>query len=365
MAVYRIYPTKDATIYSYYPERNAGLDEIVEASTTPSEFLDTANPQTSRFLMQFSNTEIANVALNLAQGSYEAFLRLYAANVTNLSGTTVLECYAVSQSWNNGTGKLFDSPATVNGVSWGYRLAEGSDSWTTASYALGSTGSYDVEPGGGTWYTDSQYTSAQILEYSTPVDLKFNVTPTVASWIDGLVPNDGFLVKQRQEFIDNVGNAAQLKYYSRDTNTIYPPCLEFRWDDVEISTDIPPIITGSEAYISIDNNPGTYRSDSIQVFRINTRPYYPTRVFQITSIYTTQYSLPYDSYYAIQDMNTNEMIIDFDETYTKLSIDAKGSYFKLYMASLEPERYYKILIKTNIAGNMCIIDEQQYFKVLN
>jgi hypothetical protein len=367
MAVYRIYPTKDATIYSYYPERNTGLDEIVEASTTPSEFLDTGTAQTSRFLIQFSSTDIANVYNNLVGGAgSEVYLKLYAANVTNLSGTTVLECYPVSQSWNNGTGKLFDGPAIVNGVNWKYRSSEGLDPWATENYTPGSTGSYDTEPGGGTWYSGSDFVSTQVLEYSTPVDVNLNVSSTVTKWRAGTIPNNGFIIKQEQEFIDNVGYASQLKYYSRDTNTIYPPCLEFRWDDVAIINPIPPIITGDEIYVSLDNNVGTYRQDSIQIFRVNARPYYPARVFQTTSIYTTNYALPYDSYYAIQDVNTNEFIIDFSNPYTQLSIDPSGSYFKIYMSSLEPERYYKILIKTEIRENApFIVDNNFLFKIVN
>ena len=32
MAVYKIFPTKDATIYSQYPNKNTGLDPILESS---------------------------------------------------------------------------------------------------------------------------------------------------------------------------------------------------------------------------------------------------------------------------------------------------------------------------------------------
>ena len=73
--------------------------------------------------------------------------------------------------------------------------------------------------------------------------------------------------------------------------------------------------------------------------------------------------MPTASYYAIQDVDTNEYIIDFDETFTQISADSNSSYFTLYMNGFEPERYYKVLIKTHVAGNTYIIDEQQYFKV--
>ena len=57
MAVYKIYPTKDATIYSEYPEMNTGLDQILEAST----YLKNSKGQTSRYLIKFSQTEINNL----------------------------------------------------------------------------------------------------------------------------------------------------------------------------------------------------------------------------------------------------------------------------------------------------------------
>jgi hypothetical protein len=47
------------------------------------------------------------------------------------------------------------------------------------------------------------------------------------------------------------------------------------------------------------------------------------------------------------DLDTNEFVIDFDTKYTKISADEQGNYFNIYMSGLEPERYFKILIKTN------------------
>jgi hypothetical protein len=39
MAVYKIFPEKDATLYSEYPVMNSGIDEIIEASKIESELL--------------------------------------------------------------------------------------------------------------------------------------------------------------------------------------------------------------------------------------------------------------------------------------------------------------------------------------
>ena len=66
MAVYKIFPEKDATMYSGFPLKNTGIDEILEIST----FLDTTNPEVSRALVKFSQTEIENVVLNFMTQHY-------------------------------------------------------------------------------------------------------------------------------------------------------------------------------------------------------------------------------------------------------------------------------------------------------
>ena len=64
-------------------------------------------------------------------------------------------------------------------------------------------------------------------------------------------------------------------------------------------------------------------------------------------------------------MDTNEYVINFDNQYTQISSDANGNYFDIYMSGLEPERYYQILIKTNINGSVIVFDDYYYFKVIN
>ena len=64
MAVYKIFPTKDATIYSLFPNMNTGLDEIIESSQTQISSANNGNPQVSRFLIQFSSEEINDIINN-------------------------------------------------------------------------------------------------------------------------------------------------------------------------------------------------------------------------------------------------------------------------------------------------------------
>jgi hypothetical protein len=60
MAIYKLFPEKDSTLYSGFPVMNTGIDEILEVST----FYDTTSPEVSRFLIQFSQTEIEDVLDN-------------------------------------------------------------------------------------------------------------------------------------------------------------------------------------------------------------------------------------------------------------------------------------------------------------
>ena len=58
MAVYKIFPSADATLYSDSTSQNTGLDEIIEFSTFNSTPLYSYTPQVSRALIQFSNSDL-------------------------------------------------------------------------------------------------------------------------------------------------------------------------------------------------------------------------------------------------------------------------------------------------------------------
>ena len=54
MAIYKIFPTKDTSLYTEKKSMNTGLDEIIEAST----YIKEGKPQVSRYLLKFSQPEI-------------------------------------------------------------------------------------------------------------------------------------------------------------------------------------------------------------------------------------------------------------------------------------------------------------------
>jgi len=372
MAVYKIFPTKDATVYSLYPSKNTGLDEIIDSSTSITNA--SALPQTSRFLVQFDSIEINDIITNKISGSqWQANFKGFLADLEGLNLDTQLEFYPVFGSWNMGTGKYNYSPEVQNGVSWTWRSYSGSNAWITAGYPTNVTASYSGTLGGCNWYYSSSNAtvlpiySTQSFAYTETGDINTNVTNMVKAWYSGTIENNGLIAKQAVEFINDENYQIKMQFFSRDTHTIYPPQLEFRWRDYIFNTgsSTNTVLNTIISTVSINENPGIFYPESINKFRVNSRPTYPTRTFQTSSYYTQNYYLPTSSYYSIKDLDTNEVVVDYDDQYTQLSVDGDGSYFTFYMNGLEPERYYKILIKSIINGSTIIFDDNYYFKVIN
>lgn len=373
MAVYKIFPTKDTTLYSYYPIMNTGLDAILEASNTIN--ID-GNPIISRYLIEFDTTEIQDIINNKISGSeFDVYLQNNISTAQGINTDIELEIFPLAQSWNNGTGHYLDIPNVTDGASWLYRNTSGSSTWSMSGSVsgYGYTGSFNStfsSQGGGSWFTSSNLIP-QITEsfgLRSEKDLELNVKSIVNLWYSGSIPNNGFLTKlsSSSEFNSSLNNQPILKYYSVDTNTIYPPQLEFRWRDYSLYSEATSsIITTKQIKLSLDDNPGEFFPSSINRFYVNVSPLYPTRTYQTSSLFTNTNYLPTSSYYAIKDLATNEFVINFDTQYTQISSDSRGNYFDVYMSGLEPERYYKVLIKTEINGSTLILDDDYYFKVIN
>jgi hypothetical protein len=373
MAIYKLFPTKDATIYSKYPNKNTGLDEILDISIEDAQ--NNGYTQANRFLIQFSQTEITDVLTNKVSSSlWSASLMAYLAYGDGLNIDTTLEFYPISQSWEMGTGKYDYAPEYTNGVSWTYRGASDTTAWATSSFSPFVTASYSSSNGGGTWYTGSSntnivptVTASQTFSYFDDFDINVDVTNIVKAWTSSLIENNGIIAKQAIEFIDSREYNNTLRYFSRDTHTIYPPSLDIKWRDYTWNTgsSTSTILNILPATIALNENPGVFYPESVNRFRVNARPEYPARTFQTASYYTINYYLPTSSYYAIKDLDTNEYVINFDNQFTQLSADNQSSYFDLYMNGLQPERYYTILIKTTINGNTLIFDNNYSFKIVN
>ena len=361
MAIYKIFPEKSTTLYSYYPTLNAGLDEILELSTYKSI---TLTGEVARPLIKFPQSEITDIINNKVNGAnYDAYLKLSLANASQIPLSYTIYCHPVAEDWDMGTGKASNSPITTNGASWEYTNEAGNAWFNPASFPTDTTGSYSgSNVGGGLWYTT--YESTQSVVHSDSLDITLQTTDIVNAWYNSDIDNNGFILKHDTSIEFITSSNFELKYFSGNTHTIYPPCLEIRWDDWSYNTGSLSVVTSPSIVATLGNNKGEYQQDSIQRFRINVRDQYPARAFQTTSVYLNNKALPTASYYSIKDLDTEEIIVDYDTTYTKISCDSTGMYFDVYMSGLEPERYYQILIKTTIDGSTLVLDDNYYFKVI-
>ena len=102
MAVYKLFPLQDASMYSFYPYMNTGIDPIIEIGNLNVNINPV--PQVFRYLIEFDQNEI-NSVVNTKIGATKAFnsvLKAYIANAQGVIFDTELEIYPISGSWNNG-----------------------------------------------------------------------------------------------------------------------------------------------------------------------------------------------------------------------------------------------------------------------
>ena len=382
MAYYFLFPEKDTTIYShpYRTDLNTGKVETLSLTTEAGN--DNNNYYPSRFLVKFKDSEIKDTIQNKVSGSYlfSSNLRLYSTEYSNnLPNTQKVELYPLATDWDNGTQRYIDHPyfsgVVSDGASWLYSdngttktdwpsMVEGQ---TTASY----TGS-NLQ--GGTWYYGDGFESTQSIAIVDNFDLNFNVTDQLKKFSASLfanqthpngIANNGFIIK-REDDTDLSLNDGTLKYFSVDTHTIFSPTLIIKWDDSNYAPGqdrYDPIYNG-KAQLSFTNLKKEYKQSEEPIIRIHSRKQFPTRTFTSSSDYLTLNHLTSKAYYSIEDYTSKEVIIPFDTEYTKLSANKNGMYFKLYMQGLQPERYYKILIRHDNQDGINVYDDNYYFKVI-
>ena len=384
MAYYSLFPQKDATMYSH-PNRklmNTGGDEILEVVKEKGSTSGTYYP--SRILISFKNEEIQSTisdiigSSNFNDASTKVSLNLYTAESINLSTVLNLETYAIAESWNEGKGRFTNLPSSSTGTTWITRDGSVSNTeWTTGSFSNGTTGSVmnstSITQGGGVWYTGSGFYSTQQFYNESTLDTDFDVTTIVqkhsaslfanSTYPDG-IQNNGFIIKQPNSIETNTSSSfGQMKYFSVDTHTIYPPKLTFKWDD-SIHNNQSLAKQSGELSVSLYRNKEEYNQNDEAIFRIHVRDKYPVRQFASSSNYLNPGYFTTSSYYSIRDAHTEEEIIPFDTSFTKLSSDNEGMYFKLYMKGLQPERYYRVLFKNKNNEGITIYDNNYHFKVV-
>ena len=374
---YFIFPDIDTTLYSASGSKNTGLDEILEVRK--DQKTDGTNVKVSRILMKFDLSYISqSMHRGLISTDAKFYLNMYDANPMELGYSQSLWAYPVSQSWVEGEGFDSDNPTTTQGASWDYKTGINEEDWWNPNSQ--STSSEQ----GGTWH-DEVYAS-QSFTWGTS-DLRMDVTPIVNKWLDKTYANEGFVIKRSGslELVENgvvarsgsgeEGNTDLLgsfSFFSRQTNTIYPPKLEVVWYDTAWSTGSLDPLSSTELedlVFYMKSLRTEYKEKSKIKFRVVGRGRYPTKSYSNTaSEYLTVKYLPSGSkekigedgaYYSVIDDESGDVVIPFGSG-SLISCDATGNYFNLWMDGFQAERYYKFEFKV-VSGSGTSDETIQYF----
>jgi len=385
---YFIYASKDSYITENSPgniilypdssDRNYGGDEIVELKKEFTNSYSTSSYNVSRILTQFDYSDLKTYVLDGTITNPKFYLRYYEVEgQKELNKSYTLSTFPLSQSWEEGTGKHFDNPKITDGVTW----ESGSSGWIYTSDINADSGSR-LTPGGGIWQTSNNivpnyYMCTQSFQNQSG-DIEMDISQIVNAHIAG-GRNDGIITKFFSGSLggtvdvnyEDDGTPLHLKFFSRNTHTIYAPKLEIRWDDHNPVTgsntgSLLPLTMSGEInnHIFIKGLQPTYRESEKVRFRMGCRKKYVQRTFT-NSIHSSSFYVPEGSgSYSIVDVATNTDIVPFSD-YTKLSCDLTSMYFDQWLNTFEPGRYYKILFKLNYSdGQEIIIDNDEEFKVI-
>jgi hypothetical protein len=359
----------DASVYLQQPEQNTGLDEILEIG----KLYYGSSKDIARTFIKFETSSISTLVAQIT-GSWYAHLNLKSANSSEIPLQYTIQANPAYGSWSMGTGTKFDN-ITSNGISWYYKdgINKGTNIPGVLLYSdypnqtqgslLNQTGSIS-SGGGGFWYTGS--TASQSFNYE-PDDVRIDVTNIVKMWLSGSIPNNGFVLHHTLDAENDGLDYGILKFFSKETSTIYEPKLELSYSDSIINTGSLTPVTGSaeDGYkVVLTNLKTEYPQNGIITIRVKGRDTFPMKSFGTTFAYDQNKYLPTASYYQLEDYVTGEIIFPFG-AHTQLSCDSTSNYFKLNLSTLPFGREYKLKLKiVDTDGSVTIIDNKSIFEIV-
>jgi len=353
MGYYFLTASKDATLYLQQPNQNTGLDEILEISKIYYGNIK----DVSHTLIKFDLGYISKSIVDSSIGFNDATLILKETQTNEIPLEYTIDANALSGSWQMGIGTRFDNIST-QGVTWNYREGDTNLEWLQNNFAPNTTAS--VNNGvGGTWWT--QYAASQSFNYETS-DINMDVKSILKVWMSGSIPNDGFILKYPTEVESNTEDYGVIKFFSKETHTIYQPKIRIGWDDQSYVTGSLTALTAEDIKIGINNLKKEYKLNSIAKIRIFGRELYPLKTFGNQFSYNTQKYLPQTTYYQIKDFSSNDIIIPFSN-YSKISCDSDGNYIKLNLSNWETGRVYKIEFMVEQNGGSQYFDDNITFSI--
>lgn len=285
--IYLVTASKDASVYSLYPSKNTGLDEIL---TISKAYTAVEESDIARSFIQF---DIGSLPTYVTASS--TILTLELTKPSELPINFSLYAYPVTESWDMGIGTW---PETINtdGIVW------------------------NNQPG-----VDYAVSASTIFSYKSLSDLEMDIQSLYNYWTGS--GNYGLRLSHTGSVETSSLNYGYLKYYSKETNTFKQPLLKLGWDDQVYDTGSLSVTSGKEIVIKTKELKNSYLGGKLNKIRLAVREKYPIKNFSKGFAYASSSALPQSSYYSIVDVITKNTIIGFSD-YTKISCDTAGSYIK-------------------------------------
>lgn len=254
---YIIFPSKDCTIYSKYPEINTGLDEILDIDKEISassiyfnrgtwksgsyykrfDYVESASSQVyyyaiaeniyeipgispywkefnaesfnnnSRILIQF---DLNKIPTDIQASASAVYLNLFTCISRKVPVEYELNVHPMSVEWEMGTGN-FTEKLGRDGATW-YRASQLTE-WAATD-------------GGGDYFTG--IISSQSFNFNSS-DIRMDIKNVFDKWVSG--SNYGLIIKRPDSDESSYEKLGKISFYSLDTHTVYPPTLEVVYDD--------------------------------------------------------------------------------------------------------------------------------------
>ena len=381
------YADKDATLYQGLPDTNTGIDEILEIGKRYGA--DGTTLYESRALVKFNTDEIQNALTKYSVDVNDCkfMLQLYTTDAKNLPNEYTITGNILAQDWVNGTGFLNSDYNIDNGVTWS-RPMSGS-TWISSSqmiqykntsfYISGSVG------GGGSWiydvsgsffnyayfnqafFSNNGSTTYDTTAWHEPTDINLDVTDSVYYWISGsggtTIDNYGLILRYSDADVVNSNVGGYIRYFSKDTHTVYVPKLIMYWDNSTYTTGSLTSIDTDSYIVYADVKP-QYKDTEVVKIRIYARDKYPRKSPTNLAPYQSIKRLPSTAYYTVIDAVTDEVIIPYDNIYNKISCDSTSNFIYIDMTGFMPERYYRLEFKIVDGITEQYVTDSVYFKVI-
>ena len=356
MAYYFVTASKDASVYLQQPNQNTGLDEVLEVSKV---YYGTIR-DVSRSLLKFDLTHLSQ---SLSNGSIlleEAELILRETESEELPLEYTIYGYPIYTSWEMGPGKRFDEIST-QGVTWNYAEGDSSTDWLNVELFPG----IEANPNngaGGVWVTN--ITASQSFNYQS-ADIQMDVLDILNGWLSGSYTDNGIILKHSNTFENDTNDYGILKFFSKETHTIYQPKISIGWDDQIFETgSLTALDTTTDIIVKAKGLKAEYRKGKKYKIKVVGRELYPVKTFSSSFSYSSVKYLPLSTYYQIRDFESNDIIVPFGD-YSKISCDSNGNYIEIDFTNWESNRVYKIEFKVDVDGNEFYFDDEITFNVID